>query len=146
MKSNSANTNYGQDLQLRVREGTLASPTTYHAYLKFDVNGVAGSVASVKLRLWIDDGTNDGGSVYPTGTSWTETGLTWNTAPALGGSPLASLGATTTGTWEEVELGPAAVSADGTYAFGLQSASTTSGYYSSREGAHPPELVITLGG
>jgi hypothetical protein len=40
----------------------------------------------------------------------------------------------------------AAVTGNGTVSFGLLSHSTTSCYFSSREGGHPPELVVAAGG
>jgi PKD repeat protein len=138
--------NYGSDVNLRVRSST----SSYRSYLKFSVTGLTGTVQSVKLRLFVNDASADGGSVYPVGTGWTETGtgsITWNNAPALPGSPLRAIGATTAlGTWTEVDLGAAAVTGNGTYAFAIASASSNSAYYSSRNGTNAPQLVIGVDG
>ena len=48
------------------------------------------------------------------------------------------------GAWAEFDLG-SALTAGGVYSFALRSSSTNRGYDSSREGAQPPELVITTG-
>ena len=55
------------------------------------------------------------------------------------------MGATTgkAGTWVEVDLGAGAVTANGTYTYAIQTTTSSSGYYSSKEGTHAPELVVT---
>jgi PKD repeat protein len=138
--------NYGTNVSLRVR----ASSSSYRSYLKFTVSGLTGPVGSVKLRLWVNDASVDGGSVYAVANTWTESGtgsITWNNAPALPGSPVAAIGATSAlGTWTEVDLGPA-IPGDGTYSFAIASSSSNSAYYSSRQGTHAPELVVgVIGG
>jgi PKD repeat protein len=144
--STSPTRNFGTDTLLRVRNGTSDGTVTYRPYLKFNVSGVSGTVSSVKLRLYVNTGTKDGGGVYPVGSGWTESGITWDTAPPISGSPLASYGVTTTGTWADLELGPGAVTGNGTYSFAVaNSILTASGYYSSREGTDPPQLVVTFG-
>jgi hypothetical protein len=37
------------------------------------------------------------------------------------------------------------VPGDGTYAFGVKSANSNTAIYSSRQGANPPQLVLTFG-
>ena len=49
------------------------------SYLRFPVTGLTGTVRRATLRLWVTDKSVDGPAVYPTGTAWTETGITWNT-------------------------------------------------------------------
>ncbi len=141
VSQSSATKNYGTNVSLRVRSGSSG----YRSYLKFSVSGLSGAVGSVKLRLWVNDASPDGGSVYPVANTWTESGsgsITWNNAPALPGSPITAIGATTAlSTWTEVDLGNA-ISGDGTYSFAIASSSTNSAIYSSRQGLHAPELVI----
>ena len=148
VKSSSASTNYGTLSTLRVREDTASSPTTYRSYLRFTVSGFSGTPSSAKLRLWVTDASADGGNVFATGGSWTESGLTWSNAPAPSGSSLGSAGSTAAaGSYEEITLSAAAVSGNGTYNFVLKSGSTDSAIYSSREdAAHPPQLVLGGGG
>ena len=77
----------------------------------------------------------------------TETGLTWATAPLIGGTALGVAGRTpAAGSWLEIVLAPGAIPANGTYSFALRSSSTDSAIYASREDAtHRPELVIVGG-
>lgn len=144
VRSLSPTSNYGLDPQLRVRDGSSDGTVTFNAYLKFDVSGVTSSIVSATLRLWVDTGTANGGTVYPTTDNWTETGLTWNTAPAIGSTAIAGIGRTTTGTWVDIPLGAGAIVPGAMNAFAIRSVTTSSAYYSSRQGANPPQLVITL--
>ena len=140
-KSTSPTTNYGTETTLRIRS---ADPE-WRTFLKFSVTGIDGPVSVATLRLWVDTGSNDGGRVHAVGSGWTESGLTWNNAPALAGSALDAAGAVTSGAWVEYDVTDA-VTGNGTVGFALASQSTTSCYFSSREGQHPPELVVVSGG
>jgi hypothetical protein len=138
--SNSADGNFGGATQLRIRS---VAPT-YRSYLKFTVSGLAGTVTSATLRLRVYDGGDQGGSVYGVSNSWTESGLTWNNAPPLSGSPLDSLGAVMAGTWVEFDVTDS-ITGDGTYSFGIGSPSSNLvGYRASEYGdpSHRPELLI----
>jgi len=141
-KSTSATTNYGTDTTVRLRQGTAASPGDYRSYLRFTVSGLAPTVTSAKLRLFVTDPSAVGGSVFRTTGAWTETGVTWASQPTLTGSALATAGATSTGAWVEIDVTPA-VTGNGTVELGLSTTSTDSAIYSSREGANPPQLVVT---
>ena len=63
-----------------------------------------GSVTSAKLRLFVTDASKSGGSVFATGSGWTETGTTWNNAPGPVGSALATAGAAPAGQWVEYNV------------------------------------------
>jgi PKD repeat protein len=128
---------YGTTTTLQVRAPTPA----YESYLRFTVSGLAGAPSSAKLRLWVTDASVAGGTVTPVGTGWTEASLTWNTRPAAVGPTVATMGATTNGTWVEVDV-TAAVTGNGAVALRLATPSTNSAKYSSREGTRPPELVL----
>ena len=89
------------------------------------------------------DGGTNGGSVYQiANTTWTETGITWNNAPPITGTPIATLGTVTTGTWVEFNLGTA-ITGNGTYTFAISNGSNDAVDYASRESANDPTLVIT---
>ncbi len=138
VSSASVTKNYGNDVSLRIRNST----TVYRSYLKFTPSGLLGPVKSATLRLWVNDASPDGGSVYAVGSTWTETGITWNNAPALPSTPIVASGATPPiGTWHEVNVTPA-VAANGTFSFAIASGSTNSAYYSSRTGLHAPQLIV----
>jgi hypothetical protein len=141
--SSASTTNKGTLTTMSVREGNASNPTTYHSYLKFDVTGISGTVSSVKLRVFVTDPSPDGGGAYSVGNGWTETGILWSNAPPISGNALAQAGPVALSTWVELDLGAGAITGNGTYSFALKSASTDSAIYSTREGANPPQLVIT---
>jgi hypothetical protein len=111
------------------------------------VSGLSGPPSSVRLRLYVTEASVDGGAAYAVANGWTEAGLTWANAPALGGSALGSAGKTpAAGSWLEIVLAPGAIPTNGSYSFALRSSTTDSAIYASREdAAHRPELVIVGG-
>jgi hypothetical protein len=141
VKSTSPTKNYGAETTLRVK----TDDTAWRSFVRFDVSGLAGSVTRATLRLWVTDGSREGGRVFPVASAWSETGLTWQSAPALAGTPLAVAGAVADDTWVELDV-TAAVAGNGAHAFGLLSQLSSSTYFSSREGVHAPELVVTTAG
>lgn len=119
-----------------------------NAYVKFNVTGLEGAVRSATLRLWVTNGGPDGGRVYATSpfypgttTQWLETGLKWSNAPAIAGTPLAAAGAVTAKHWIELDV-TGAVMGNGRASFALTNDAADLVVYSSKEGAHAPELVI----
>jgi PKD repeat protein len=137
-KVSSANpaVNYGSTPDLRVRGGT----SLYRSFLLFSVSGLTKPVVRAKLRLYVDDASDEGGAVSAVSTSWSEGAINWSTAPPLGAT-IASFGPVAAGVWVEIDVTPA-VTGNGTFAFGLGSASSNSVYYGSRESANPPQLVV----
>src|SRR5207302_8894452 len=75
VSSSSPTRNYGTATTLRVR--LASSGATYRTFMRFTVSGLVGTVSRVQLRLYVTDPTTGGGRVYQTGTTWTETGITW---------------------------------------------------------------------
>lgn len=148
VKMSSPTSNTGSANAMRVRKN---SSETITSYLKFDVNSLSAPVQSAKLRLFVTDASNDGGAVYSvsntykgTSTPWTESGLNWNNAPLIEGTPLATAGAVSTNTWVEIDV-LAAIGGNGIYSFGLKNNSTDVVYYTSKEGTNKPELVMQTG-
>lgn len=117
------------------------------SYLKFNLAGLTGNtVNSAKLRVYVtDNGSVKGGSAAKvSSTSWTETGVTYDTRPAIDGATLSSLGAVNIGTWYELDV-TGAVTGDGTISLGLKTSSTDGLHYASREdAAHAPQLVVNV--
>lgn len=145
VKSTSATTNYGSGTTMRQRK---TATETLTSYLKFDVSGLTGPAQSAKLRLYVTDASNDGGGVYlvsnnypGTTTSWTQTGLNWNNAPAISGTALSSVGAVTAGSWMEFNV-TNAITGNGVYSFGLKNNSSDVVQYNTKEATNKPELVI----
>lgn len=123
-----------------------------NTYIKFNVSGLGGTVQSATLRLWVTNPGPDGGAVYAvspfylnTTTQWLETGLKWNNAPVIGGAPLAVVGNAVKGQWVELDVTPAVVAAlngDGRVSLAIANDSRNLVNFSSKEGAHPPELIV----
>ncbi len=145
VQSSNARKNYGTASELRISK--MAS-TQQNAYLKFNITNLSGSVLSAKLRFYVADASNDGGSVYKvsnnylgTSTPWVESGLTWNNAPTISGSALASVGVVSVGQTVEFEVA-AAIIGNGVHSFALTNNSSDAVYYRSKQGVNPPVLVI----
>lgn len=87
-----ADTNYGSGTALEVKRGSMAD-NYRKVYMKYDLSSAGlSSVASAKVILYCD--SLDAAyaiTAYESSDSWTEEGITWNTAPALG----TSIGSTT---------------------------------------------------
>lgn len=142
-----ANRNYGGVGYLYFRNASSSS-FKYKSYLKFDISSVKGSIVSAKLRLY---GYSSGVSQLSANIhqladdSWTELGITWNTAP-LEGSVISSTIFTFVRKYVEIDvtnycsnelLGNKVAS------FVITTSSTRLGVANSREAlANKPELVI----
>ena len=138
--------NYGTGSTVRIRAGTSASPGTYVTYFRFVVAGLAGrSVSAAKVRLFTTDGGPDGGHLVAAGDSWTETGVTWATAPPTIGGAGPAVGPVAVGAWADLLLPTGAISSDGSYTFALVGSTTDSVYYTSRSGTNKPIMELTLG-
>jgi PKD repeat protein len=140
VRSNFANQTAGGDTTLRVFKKAAET----HTYLKFSVSGVTGPVASATLRLFVVDASTVAGQIYGVAdTMWTEGALTWTSKPDAG-SFIASGGAAPLGTWVNFDL-TGAVGGDGTYSFALKDGNDNAVWFSSKEGANDPQLVVTFG-
>jgi hypothetical protein len=146
VKSTSPTNNYGTDEELRLREGD----PKHNSYIKFQVADLDGVVESATIRLYVTDSSNDGGSIYlvaneypGTNTAWTEDSLVWQNAPLISGTPLDSAERAPRDAWVEFDV-TEVITGDGIYSFGLSNNVESSVQYSSREGIHPPELVVRL--
>jgi len=134
-------TNYGAATLI----GTDASPGV-ETFLRFDVTGLTGTVSSARLRLYASNGSADGPAVYPTGTGWAETGLTWASRPPRTGPASDDRGSVGKGAWVEFDVTPL-VAGNGSFSFTLAQPGTDGADFNSREAAaNRPELVLTLSG
>jgi molybdopterin biosynthesis enzyme MoaB len=137
--------NYGVVTGIRLRK---SSGDDLDSYLKFVVANINGPVVSAKLRLAVTNASTDGGGVYAvsnfyknTTTAWTQSGLNWNNAPVISGSPLSSVSSVAIGNIAEFDV-TAAITGNGTFSFGLSNNSSDDVHYSSQEGATKPELLV----
>jgi chitodextrinase len=141
VQGDTAATNYGSAVQVVAD----ASPLR-RALLKFTVTGTGGQpIKSAVLRLACVDGSPNGGAFHRVADNgWTEGGVTWNNQPAADSATLASLAQVSAGTTYSVNVAPL-ITGDGTYTIEFDSTSSDGAYYSSKEGASPAQLVVTVG-
>lgn len=141
VKSSSPTRNYGDDAEIRVRDGSVI----YQSYLRFDVEGIgARPVTGATLRLFVTDSSVDGGAVFQVENDWDEGTVVYSNAPDAIGGVLDQAGAVSQGAFVDLDVTGAGLG-DGSFAFGLTNASSNSALYSSREGSAPPQLILTLG-
>lgn len=125
------------------------------SYIKFNVNSVTGTIEQATLRLYVTDPGPDGGALYAvssyyagTSTFWLETGLNWNNAPTISGSPIAQFGKVKKNQWVEVDVTAAVIQAmaeeNGRVSFAIRNSSTNLIKFSSKEGVKAPELIVTV--
>ena len=139
VRSNHPDENNGSLDTLRSWKGSGQT----NSFLKFSVSGVTGAVSSAKLRLYVVQQSPSAGNVFPVAdTSWAEGTITWATSPTIGSTRIGQGGPASLGTWIEIDLG-SAISGNGTVSLALVGASNTAAWLSSREGANPPQLVLT---
>ncbi|HEU5098254.1 MAG TPA: DNRLRE domain-containing protein, partial [Roseiflexaceae bacterium] len=140
--------NFGAATDLRSVTGTGTNLKS-DAFVQFDVSGLTRPVRSAKLRLYVTNASNQGVGVYSvsnnykdTDTPWTELNLNYNNAPAIGATPLSSVGIVPVNTWAEFDV-TAALNGNGVYSFGLRAPSTNDVRYSSKQAAsNQPQLII----
>jgi hypothetical protein len=133
-------TNYGTYTSLWVDNSPLTD-----SYLRFVVSGINSStIQSARLRLYARSNSSSGYSVKTVSdNSWTEFGITYNNAPAIG-STLNNSGSYKSGNWVEVDVS-SYIKAEGTYSIALTTTGNTRLNLASREdSSHAPQLVITL--
>ena len=134
--------NHGTSTTLRTDGG---SDPDVETYLRFNVTGVTGPIASAKLRLRTASDTADGPAVY--GTDWTglETAITWNNRPARTSGATDDKARIGSSTWVEYDV-TSLVAGDGAHSFVLATGSSDGIDFRSREysdATRRPELVLT---
>jgi hypothetical protein len=110
------------------------------SYLTFSVSGLPGTVTAATLRLWADAADPPGAAVHAAPGSWQEHSITASNAPAVG-KAVALTGAVRAKTWVTADV-TELVAGNGVVSIALTQVGSGSGQYASREGAHPPELVV----
>ncbi|WP_420644827.1 DUF7594 domain-containing protein [Candidatus Leptofilum sp.] len=136
--SNRPTSNYGTATIL----GTDDSPDIL-SFLKFNVTGLDGSVASATLRVFVTSGNAEFDVAQVADVSWTQASITYNTAPTVG-TVIDSSGAVVTGSWVELDV-TSYISGDGTFSMALIDNVVGRNLYSSNESGNGPELVIETG-
>ncbi|HJR79382.1 MAG TPA: DNRLRE domain-containing protein [Anaerolineales bacterium] len=133
----SPTTNYGTSPALRAD----ASPLV-RSYLRFNVQGLSGSITRATLRIFTNSSSSAGYEVRNVANNlWSEGTLNHTNAPAMDGVAATS-GAFGTGVWATVDITPL-VTGNGSYNLALTTTSSTAFSLASREtGANAPQLVI----
>jgi len=114
------------------------------SYLRFNIQGVSGTVIAAELRVFVETSQAVGHDVHVSpNNAWQETTLTYENAPAFGDS-LGFSGPLLAGTYSSVPV-TGQVPRNGEVTFVLTTSSTSAVRYSSRENlATPPILVVTF--
>lgn len=133
---------FGRSTQLRTQGGSGA----FGSYLKFSVPTLSGSIYRAQLRVYVASGSTngsvDGPAVYTSGSTWSETGITWSNRPARSSSAIADVGAISGGSWVTYDVA-AAITGNNLRTFALAQGSIDDAAFSSKEGSNPPQLIIT---
>lgn len=118
----------------------LAPPSEFRSYLRFDVQGVTGTVSRATLRLRPTGAATTFSARAVAPGSWSESNITWRNAPVLGNT----VGSSTLGPdgWTTTDV-TALVNTNGAVSVGLTTASATLVTLASREVAlSAPQLVV----
>jgi hypothetical protein len=111
-------------------------------YIRFNVQGLIGTVTRVRLRVFANSSSSTGYTVSRVSdNTWVETTINYNNAPAVGSSA-GSSGSFSGGVWTTVDITPL-VTGNGTLNLALTTSSSTAVSLASREsGANAPQLII----
>ncbi len=143
VNAGSTGTNYGSSTTMRLD----ASPDL-HAYLRFNLSGLAGTtISQVRLLLYANNSDSSGIRAWAVAdNAWGELTTNYTNAPALG-SQLASSGPLASIGWVSMDV-TSYITGDGTYSFGVTNLSSTAISVDSREfgAANAPQLIVTFSG
>ncbi len=129
--------NYGKATQIRFD----GSPVVL-SYLRFDLISMSGVVTSATLQVYANSSSSTGYEVHRTLSVWSETGITWANAPAVG-TLVGEMGAFAARTTTSVDV-TSAVTPGTVVGFVLVGRGPTAVSMGSRESSRPPLLVLTL--
>ncbi len=138
--SSYAKTKNGRRTELRVDGAPVVN-----SYLRFNVQGLTGAVASATLRVYATSSASDSITAHAVhNNTWKENTITYDNAPAIGGA-VSSAGPIAAGTWVSFNV-TSLVSGNGAIGFALtKTGSTAVSFASSEAGANAPRLVIETG-
>jgi hypothetical protein len=136
--SSNTGVNFGSGTTIR-----LDSSPDVHAYLRFTVSGLSGTIDQVRLLFYANNSDSSGIQAWAVAdNTWGELTTNYSNAPALG-SQLASSGSFASGAWVSLDV-TSYVTGNGTYSFGVTNLSSTAISVAAREtSANAPQLVIT---
>lgn len=152
----SVSANYGTATNLDVK-GSSTSGNNRRTYIRFNVDntsvGKIKNISSVKLRIY---GHNTSGTSSVTvsafgisGDSWTETGITWNNAPAIPSTALSTVAVNNATKYYEIDVTnfvKQQISGDKKASFALKDKAnkgSTLTFNSRQNSSFKPQLVLT---
>jgi parallel beta-helix repeat protein len=143
VQNDTPTTNYGNSSSLTVDGSPIR-----HILLKFSVSGIGSQqVTKATLRLHNTNPSAVGGSFYRVSdSSWSETGVNWNNAPASDATAFASLGRVNSGSWYEINVKPI-ITGDGQVSIKIISTNADGANYASRNHGTAnlrPQLIVEL--
>jgi Calcineurin-like phosphoesterase len=139
VNADSPTTNYGSLTTLRIDGSPIV-----RSYLRFDVQGLSGTVTRATLRIFANSASTSGCVANGMGdNTWTESTINYNNAPPLG-SALGSSGPISTGTWISMDV-TVYITGNGTYNLALTTPGSTAVSLASRQsGTNAPQLIIEM--
>ncbi len=131
-------TNFGTSGVLKAQSG---SPIT-QSYLRFNVNGIVGTITKATLRLYTSTTSATGYQVRSvTDNTWEENQVNYNNAPGFS-SVISTSGAFSSNTWVSTDL-TALITGTGIFNLAVTTSSTSNMSFRSRDAtASWPQLVI----
>ena len=147
----SPDSNYGLEPTLKVKKSD--GPFGHDAALRFIIPEYDVGVLGASLKLYSLTKANDGGHIAAMAMAssvdpWSESSVTWNDTPESG-DMINSIGAIQADEWITVDM-TAVVSSlegkEGAVTIRISSTDPRMVEYSSKEGLHPPEMVIQYDG
>jgi hypothetical protein len=111
-------------------------------YVKFDVSGLTGPVKKAILRLYPTTASLVGFRVRAVSdSSWTESAITYTTAPAPSSTPVASAGPYAAGAWISLDVTPL-VTGNGPVSVAVTGIDAALVTVASRESNNAPQLMV----
>ena len=140
MRNDQPSTNFGSSTSLEID----GSPALERPLFMFNVTNLTGkTVTSVILQLYVTNSAASGGNFSKVSNSWTESGVTWNNAPAPG-TTLDEPLHLHSGSTIDVDV-TGSVTTDGIVSHTSTSTNADGAIVSSKEGSNPPKLILTVG-
>jgi chitodextrinase len=139
--SSATTTTHGTSAQLRVD----GSPLVY-AYQRYDLSSVPGTITGLSLKVFATSSSSAGYAVRSVAdNTWSESALDWANAPPIGATNVGTSGAITSNTWTTADAS-SLINGNGLLSMAMIGINSTAIAFSSREGANPPQLVVTYVG
>ncbi len=132
--------NYGDESVLLLDN----EPDTYKTYLRFEIEGVEGSVLSAKLRMYCIDEGDLGQIITSSDQSWDESAPTWNNPLPEDGPAVGAISPSSTG-WVDADI-TSAVEGNGPLTLILRPTGGGGADFHSRQSTDPPQLIVTYSG